>query len=1036
MIPTFTESEVEAAALEYFESLGYEILHGPDITGANRERANSAQVLLEGRLSAALLSLNPTLPQSALDEALARVRQVPFGTGDLAGLNRDWHRLLVDGVPVEVLGPDGGVRGERVRLVDWDEPQENNWAAVNQFTILERPGANERRPDVIAFVNGLPLGLIELKNAADANATTKKAWQQLQTYKKDLPTLCSYNEIMVASDGLTARAGTRTADWERFAPWRTIDGASLAPATQAGLEVLTRGVFNPKYFLDLVRFFVTFEDDGASGNATLSKKMAAYHQFHAVNKAVACSVEAASTEGDKRAGVVWHTQGSGKSLTMLFFAGRIVARREMENPTLVVLTDRNDLDEQLFGTFARGSDILRQTPAQATSREHLRELLRVGSGGVVFSTIQKFGLSEKGARQESHSERRNIVVIADEAHRSQYDFIDGFARHLRDALPNASFIGFTGTPIEAGDRSTQAIFGEYIDVYDIQQAVEDEVTVPIYYEARLARLQLKEEERPKIDPDFEDATEGEEAEVKERLKSKWAHLEAMVGSPQRLQQLARDLVEHFETRQDAIEGKAMIVGMSRRICAELYQEIVKLRPEWHADADDAGVLKVVMTGSAMDEALLQPHIRNKARREALAKRFKDASSDLKLVIVRDMWLTGFDAPCLHTMYADKPMQRHGLMRAIACVNRVFKDKPGGLIVDYLGLADNLKRALSSYTQGDREQVGVPQEVAVEQVQRQWDIVKGMLHGLDYSAWKGTSAAARLALLPVAQDHVLGLDDGKKRFTNAVLKLSRAFVLAAPHEAAMALVDDIAFAQAVRAALLKMDADEGGAEGSGQSKADIEGAVRQIVSRSVVSDEILDIFSAAGLRRPNIGILSDEFLEEVREMPQRNLAVEVLRKLLGDQIREKKGRNVVEARSFAALLEAGILKYQNRSIEAAAVVEELVDLARQMREAAGRGEKLGLNDDEVAFYDALEVSDNAVQVLGDGSLKAIARELVSLVRSNATLDWTQKDAVRAHLRRLVKRVLRKHGYPPEKQDEATQTVIEQAEQSCRTWAKAA
>jgi type I restriction enzyme R subunit len=1030
IIPTFTESEVEAAALEYFADLGYDILHGPDITGEGGERASYSDVLLSRRLRDSLFSLNPQLPEAAIEEAIARVRAIPFGTGSLAQLNRAFHRLLIEGVPIEVAFCDGGIKGERVRLVDWNEPANNDWAAVNQLTVLEGSGKNERRADIVAYLNGIPVGLIELKNAADANSTAKKAWQQLQTYKRDLSSLCAFNEIMVASDGLEARAGSLTADWERFMPWRTIDGQTLAPKNQPGLAVLLKGIFEKRRLLELLEYFVVFDDDGVE----LHKILAAYHQFHAGRKALESSIAASGQEGDRRAGVVWHTQGSGKSLTMLFFAGQIIRSPAMENPTIVVLTDRNDLDDQLFGQFARGSELLRQAPQQAQSREHLRELLQVAAGGVIFTTIQKFLPAEKGARYDLLSDRRNIVFIADEAHRSQYDFVDGFARHMRDALPNASFIGFTGTPIEKTDRSTEAVFGEYIDIYDIQQAVEDEVTVPIFYEARLAKLQLDEAQRPKIDPDFEAATEGEEVEGKERLKSKWARLEAMVGSPQRLEKMARDIVEHFEARLSAMEGKAMIVGMSRRVCAELYNEIIKLRPDWHADEDDKGFIKVVITGAAMDAENLQPHIRNKARREALAKIFKDPDSSVKLVIVRDMWLTGFDAPCLHTMYADKPMQGHGLMQAIARVNRVFRDKPGGLIVDYLGLADNLKRALQDYTSGDREQAGIPQEVAVERMEKLLGIVRAILHGFEYSAWTSGTPSQRLALLPYAQEHILAQPDGKKRFVGHVKKLSDAFALAVPHDRAMAMVDELAFFQAVRAALVKTETS--GESNGSKSKDEIEAAVRQIVSRSVVSDEIIDIFSAAGLQRPNIGILSDEFLEEVREMPQRNLAIEVLRKLLSDQIRARGTKNVVEARSFAELLESGIHKYQNRSLEAAAIIEELVALAKEMREAATRGHKLGLSDDELAFYDALEVSEGAVQVMGDENLKVIARELVEMVRRNVTIDWTMKDAVRAHLRRLVKRVLRKHGYPPDKQDKATETVLEQAEQICRNWATTA
>jgi type I restriction enzyme R subunit len=775
--------------------------------------------------------------------------------------------------------------------------------------------------------------------------------------------------------------------------------------------------------------------------------MAGYHQFHAVNVAIAETVRAAGLmgakdergtwfaqrqhggqPGDRRVGVVWHTQGSGKSLTMAFYAGRVIREPAMANPTLVVLTDRNDLDDQLFGTFALCKDLLRQPPVQAESRADLREKLRVEAGGVVFTTIQKFMPGEKGDRHPLLSDRRNIVVIADEAHRSQYDFIDGFARHLRDALPNAAFIGFTGTPIELTDKNTQAVFGDYISVYDIQRAVEDKATVPIYYESRLAKLALDDAERPTIDPEFEEVTEGQEVERKEKLKSKWAQLEAIVGSDKRLALVAQDIVEHFERRLDALDGKGMVVCMSRRICVELCHEIVRLRPAWQSDDDACGMVKVVMTGSASDPLAWQPHIHNKPVREALAKRFRDPADPFKLVIVRDMWLTGFDAPSLHTMYVDKPMRGHGLMQAIARVNRVFKDKPGGLVVDYLGLAQELKEALAAYTQsGGKGRTAIDQAEAVAVMQEKYEVCCGLFHGFDWGKWVSGTPAERLGLLPAAQEHVLAQHDGKNRTLRAVQELSQAFALAVPHEDALAIRDDVAFFQAVRAALAKGDPSKL------RTEEEMEHAVRQIVSRAVAPEGVVDIFTAAGLEKPDISILSDEFLTEVRGMPQRNLAVELLRKLLSGEIRSRRQKNVVQARSFAEMLEQAIRRYQNRAIEAAQVIEELIELAKALRQAQARGESLGLTDDEVAFYDALEANDSAVQVLGDETLRTIARELVRAVKANVTIDWTVRENVRAQLRVLVKRILRKYGYPPDKQEKATQTVLEQAEVLSEAWA---
>ncbi len=1016
----FTESIVEQAALAWLEALGFAVAHGPEIAPGElaAERDDYGQVVLHRRLRDALARLNPELPPEALDEAFRKLTRPE--SADLVANNRALHRMLVDGVNVEYRRPDGTIGGAQARAIDFDEPEANDWLAVNQFTVVEN--RRERRPDVVLFVNGLPLAVIELKNPADENATIRSAFNQLQTYKQDIPSLFVYNEALVISDGVEARIGTLTADRERFMPWRTIGGEDLAPASLPQLQVVLEGVFEKRRFLDLVRHFNVFEDDG---RGVVVKKMAGYHQFHTVNRAVEETVAASGPNGDRRIGVVWHTQGSGKSLTMAFYAGRVILHPAMANPTLVVITDRNDLDDQLFGTFARCRELLRQEPVQAASRADLRAKLQVASGGVVFTTIQKFFPEGQDDRQPVLSDRRNIVVIADEAHRSQYDFIDGFARHMRDALPHASFIGFTGTPLELTDKNTRAVFGDYIrPIYDIQQAVADGATVPIYYESRLARLELDEAERPKLDAEFEEVTEGEEIEHKERLKTKWAQLEALVGAEKRIRLIAQDLVNHFEQRLETLDGKAMVVCMSRRICVELYREIVRLRPAWHHEDDDKGAVKVVMTGSASDSSDWQPHIRNKPRREALAQRFKDPRDPLRVVLVRDMWLTGFDVPCLHTMYLDKPMRGHGLMQAIARVNRVFKDKPGGLVVDYLGLAHELKQALATYTDsGGKGKTAIDQEEAVAVMLEKYEVCCDLFAGFDWSPWTRGTPQERLALLPAAQEHILQQEDGKARLVRAVTELSQAFALAVPHLEAIRIRDDVAFFQAVKAVLAK------GAPGERRSAEELELAIRQLVSRAIASDEVVDIFAAAGLNKPDISILSEEFLAEVRGLPQRNLAVELLRKLLSGEIRTRGRKNLVQARSFAEMLENAIRRYQNRAIETAQVIEELIELAREMRAADRRGEDLGLSEDELAFYDALEVNDSAVKVLGEPTLKTIARELVEAVRNNVTIDWTVKESVRAKLRVLVKRILRKYGYPPDKQEKATQTVLQQAELIC-------
>ena len=1036
----FTESVVEQAALDWFRALGYNVVGGPDMPpGPHALRASYADTIFPSVIQGALARLNPNLPAEALDDAFRKLT-CPEGSA-LTARNRAFHRMAVDGVTVEYRDADGGIRGAQVQVLDFEQPSNNDWLVVNQFTVVE--SNHERRPDIVLFVNGLPLAVVELKNPADEDATVRSAWQQLQTYQAELPSLFTFNAVLAVSDGVEARLGTLTAGWEWFKPWRTISGEELAPVFLTQLQVAIEGAFEKRRFLALLRDFIVFEDDGGG---RLAKKMAGYHQFHAVETAVGETLRAAELRvreergryesgrepggnpGDRRIGVVWHTQGSGKSLTMAFYAGRIIREPAMANPTVVVLTDRNDLDDQLFGTFARCRDLLRQPPVQADSRADLRRKLAVEAGGVVFTTIQKFFPEEKGDRHPVLSERRNIVVIADEAHRSQYDFIDGFARHMRDALPNASFIGFTGTPIELQDASTRAVFGDYISIYDIQRAVEDRATVPIYYESRLAKLALDERERPRIDPGFEEATEGEEVDRKEKLKTRWAQLEAVVGAEQRIELVAGDIVAHFEQRTEAMDGKAMIVCMSRRICMDLYRELTRLRPDWHDEDDDKGRIKVVMTGAASDPPDWQPHIRNKPRREALASRFRDPGDPLQVVLVRDMWLTGFDAPSLHTMYVDKPMRGHGLMQAIARVNRVFRDKPGGLVVDYLGLAQELKRALATYTEsGGTGRTALDQGEAVAVMLEKYEICCALFHGFDRSAWVTGTPQERLSLLPAAQEHILAQENGKDRCIQAVRDLSRAFALAVPHEDAIGIRDEVAFFQAVQSVLVKR------AAAVARPDEELDQAVRQIISRAVAPEGVIDIFAAAGLEKPDISILSDQFLAEVRGMPQRNLAVELLQKLLKGELATRRRKNVVQARSFAEMLEQTLRRYQNRTVEAAQVIEELIELARELREAGARGEKLGLSEDEIAFYDALETNDSAVQVLGDETLRDIARELVEIVRGNVTIDWTLRENVRANLRRLVRRILRKHGYPPDKQEKATRTVLEQAEALSAGWA---
>lgn len=1019
----YTESDLENATLEWLEELGFGIIFGPNIApdGESPERESYKDIVLIGRLRSAVSAINPDIPRDAQEDAIKKVINVAYSNPSLLETNHAFHRMLAEGVDVEYRRDDGSIAGDKVYLVDHKNLSNNDWLAVNQYTVIENN--RNRRPDVIVFVNGLPLAVFELKNPADVNATVKNAFSQIQTYKSDIPSLFTYNALCIISDGIDSRIGSLTANIERFMKWRTIDGETVAPASIPEMEILIKGVFTKNHLLDIAKNFIVFETDGE----TTIKKLAAYHQYHATNKAIVKTIDATSEKGDRRAGVVWHTQGSGKSLTMVFYAGKII--QVLDNPTLVILTDRNDLDDQLFGVFSNCHELLRQTPTQAKDRADLKKLLSVASGGVIFATIQKFLPENKDEKHPLLSDRRNIVVIADEAHRSQYDFIDGFARHMHDALPSASFIGFTGTPIELSDKNTRAVFGEYVDVYDISRAVEDHATVPIYYEARLAKIQLSESEKPHIDTEFEELTEGEEVAKKEKLKSKWARLEAMVGSDKRIKLIAKDVVDHFEARRDAMEGKGMFVSMSRRIAVELYDEIIKLRPQWHSDDINRGFIKVVMTGSASDPANFQKHIHTKDERELIAKRMKDPKNDLKFVIVRDMWLTGFDVPVLHTMYIDKPMQGHGLMQAIARVNRIYKDKQGGLIVDYLGIAPSLKEALSYYADNDKETPTIPQEEAVSVMLEKYEVVKALYHQFDYSTYFSSKASEKTRVISGAMDYILSLDKGKDRYLKAVTELSHAFSLAVPSDESLQIRDDVAFFQAVGAVIRKFD--QNGGQG-GPTEEDYDQAIKQIVSNAVVSDGVVNVFDAAGLKSPNIAVLSDEFLEEVRNLEHKNIALELLKKLLNDEIRTMQRKYLVKSRSFVKMLEETIKKYQNQTIEAAQVIAELVELAKKIREEKERGSELNLTEDEIAFYDALCESDSAVMEIGDDTLKQIAQELVAMLRKNTTIDWTLKEQVRAKLRVYVKKLLNKYGYPPDKQDQATKTVLEQAEILCRDW----
>ena len=1050
-----TEDQLEQETLGWLQDVGWQPLYGPDMAhdGPSPERADYRQVLLPFRLREAINRLNPNIPTAAREDALKQV--LDLGVPALLSANQHFHRMLVTGVPVQYQLA-GETRGDFVCLIDWSQPDRNEWLAVNQFSI--RGPHHTRRPDIILFVNGLPLVLIELKNPADLNADVWKAYDQIQTYKEQIPDVFQYNEVLVISDGTEALLGSLSANAERFMAWRTIDGVTLDPLGEFNeLQTLVRGVLAPPYLLDYLRYFVLFEDDGA-----LVKKIAGYHQFHAVRAAIAQVIEASRPGGNQKGGVVWHTQGSGKSITMTCFAARVMQEPAMENPTIVVITDRNDLDGQLFGVFSLAQDLLREQPVQVRTRQDLRaKLSNRPSGGIVFATIQKFMPGEDEDTFPVLSDRHNIVVIADEAHRTQYGFEAklkvrktttkalatgdglvnphkvefappeyteryevGYAQHLRDALPHATFVAFTGTPVSSEDRDTRAVFGDYIHVYDMQQAKEDGATVAIYYESRLAKLSLNAADLEAMDLEVDELAEDEEESAQSQLKSRWAALEKVVGAQPRVVSVAADLVAHFEERDKAQPGKAMVVAMSREICVHLYDEIIKLRPDWHSADPEQGAVKIIMTGSASDKALLRPHIYSAQTKKRLENRFKDPADPLRLVIVRDMWLTGFDAPCVHTLYVDKPMKGHNLMQAIARVNRVFKDKQGGLVVDYIGIGNELKSAMKEYTQSKgRGRPTVDAHEAYSVLMEKMDVLRAMLHGFDYQNF----LTAGHRILAGAANHVLGIKDGKKRFADVALSMAKAFTLCCTLDEAKAVREEVAFFQGVKVILTKRDI-------TAQRRTDEarEFAIRQIINSAVVSETVVDIFDAVGLEKPNIGLLDDEFLAQVRNLPEKNLAVELLERLLEGEIKSRFASNIVQDKKFSEMLSNVITRYQNRSIETAQVMEELVAMAKKFREASTRGETLGLSEDEVRFYDALANNESAVRELTDETLKKIAHELTENLRQNLTVDWSERESVRAKLRLMVKRILRKYKYPPDLQDAAVELVLQQAQALGKSW----
>jgi len=1062
-----TEHSIESFAIETLDKLGYEYIYAPNIApdGETPERETYEQVLLIERLQNAVKRINKSMPVDAQAEAIKEIQRI--ASPELLANNEAFHRLLTEGIPVSKR-VDGDDRGDRVWLIDFKNPYNNDFVVANQFTVVENN--NNKRPDVILFVNGIPLVVIELKNAADENATIHSAFKQIETYKSIIPTLFTFNGFVVISDGLEAKAGSISAGFSRFMAWKSADGKAEASHLVSQLETLILGMLNKETLIDLIRHFIVFEkskrEDPETGIITITtvKKLAAYHQFYAVNRAVESTLRASGFSieketplsmvmespesygvpgvkkqpiGDRKGGVVWHTQGSGKSLSMVFYTGKIVLA--MENPTIVVITDRNDLDDQLFDTFAASKQLLRQEPVQAEDRNQLKELLKVGSGGVVFTTIQKFQ-PDNGNVYELLSNRENIVVIADEAHRTQYGFkaktiddknekgdvigkkiVYGFAKYMRDALPNATYLGFTGTPIENTDVNTPAVFGNYVDIYDIAQAVEDGATVRIYYESRLAKVNLSEEGKKLVD-DLDDELDQEDLTDTQKAKAKWTQLEALVGSENRINQIAKDIIEHFGQRQAVFEGKGMIVTMSRRIAADLYEAIIKLKPEWHSDELNKGIIKVVMTSSSSDGPKISKHHTTKEQRRTLAERMKNPDDELKLVIVRDMWLTGFDAPSMHTLYIDKPMKGHNLMQAIARVNRVYKDKPGGLIVDYLGIASDLKKALSFYSDaGGKGDPTILQEQAVQLMLEKLEVVSNMYHGFNYEDYFEAETSKKLSMILAAEEHILGLEDGKKRYINEVSALSKAFAIAIPHDQAMDAKDEISFFQAVKARLAKFDST-----GSGKTDEEIETTIRQVIDKALVTEKVIDVFDAAGLKKPDISILSEEFLLELKGMEHKNVALEVLKKLLNDEIKSRAKKNLVKSKSLMEMLENAIKKYHNKILTAAEVIEELINLSKDIVEMDSEAKAMGLSDFEYAFYTAVASNDSARELMQKEKLRELAVILTETIKQNASIDWTIKESVKAKLKVAVKRLLRKYGYPPDMQMLATETVLKQAE----------
>ncbi|MCB0326299.1 MAG: type I restriction endonuclease subunit R [Bdellovibrionales bacterium] len=1051
MVKRITEDDVELMCIEMLEAQGYSYLYGPTIApdGDAPERAKYSEVILQNRLKRKLQDLNSGLPPSAIEEAYKKI--IAFSAPELLAANEEFHNLLTNGIEVE-FQVDSETRGDKVWAIDFDDISKNEFIVCNQFTVIE--DNNNKRPDLILFVNGLPLGVIELKNPGDKNATVKKAYTQLQNYKKAIPTLFQYNALLVASDGLDAKAGSLSAGFSRFMQWKTRDGQIEDSATTPQIETLIHGMLRPDILLDLVRSFTVFvkdkKEDQTTGQVRIetSKIIAAYHQYHAVTKAVKSAMEASSGDGQGKGGVVWHTQGSGKSLSMVFFSGKLV--QALDNPTIVIITDRNDLDDQLFETFAASKQLLRQEPIQIESRDSLRSDLKRAAGGILFTTIQKFSPNDGETIFPLLSDRKNIVVIADEAHRSQYGFqaktvyltdkdgkqvgtktAYGFAKYMRDALPNATYLGFTGTPIEAADVNTPAVFGNYIDVYDIEQAVADGATVPIYYESRLVKIHIADEALAEIDDELEEISENAEEYQVEQSKAKWTKIAAIVGSPDRIKTVAEDIVKHIEHRNAALDGKGMIVTMNRRIAVDLYDAIVRLRPKWHDPDKKKGVVKVIMTSSSSDPESWQAHKTTKQERRDLANRVKDVNDPLKLVIVRDMWLTGFDAPCLHTLYIDKPMRGHNLMQAIARVNRVYGDKPGGLIVDYIGIASDLKKALNTYANsGGKGNPTNDISEALTVLKEKLEVVSQLFQGFDYEHYFLAQTRDRLQIILEAQEHILGVQDGKNRFVKEVTALSKAYALCASMEEVNEHKDTIAFFQTIKARLSKFEP-----KGSGKSDEEIETVIKQIIDKAVVSEGVVDIFDAAGIKKPDISILSDDFLEEIKDMEHKNLAMELLKKLLNDEIKVRSKKNLVQSRALSEMLDEAIKRYQNNLLTASEVIQELIKLAKDIKEADRQGQELGLNDDEYAFYSALEVNDSAKKVLGDQQLRDLARVLVERVRQNTSIDWKIKENVRAKLRVIVKRILRKYGYPPDLEKMAVERIMQQTELTADFWTQA-